>query len=221
MILLNSKTPQFPDPNSAALEPDGLLAVGGNLSCSTLLSAYRMGIFPWFSEGDPLLWWSPSIRCVLDPHRIHISKSLNRQLRQQRFDISIDQAFPAVIKNCADRKDNQGTWITNEMIAAYVRLHQQGHAHSIEVWQDSDLIGGIYGLAIGGIFCGESMFSHRANASKIAMVYLCRHLIKQGYSLLDCQIVSDHLLSMGATSMNRQDFLNLIATQNNRSIDWL
>lgn len=221
MILLNSKTPQFPDPNSAALEPDGLLAVGGNLSSSTLLSAYRMGIFPWFSEGDPLLWWSPSIRCVLDPHRIHISKSLNRQLRQQRFDISIDQAFTAVINNCADRKDNQGTWITNEMIAAYVRLHQQGHAHSIEVWQDSDLIGGIYGLAIGGIFCGESMFSHRANASKIAMVYLCRHLIKQGYSLLDCQIVSDHLLSMGAKSMNRQDFLNLIATQKNRSIDWL
>lgn len=191
------------------------------MSSSTLLSAYRMGIFPWFSEGDPLLWWSPSIRCVLDPHRIHISKSLDKQLRQQRFDISIDQAFPAVIKNCADRKNNQGTWITNEMIAAYVRLHQQGHAHSIEVWQDSDLIGGIYGLAIGGIFCGESMFSHRANASKIAMVYLCRHLIKQGYSLLDCQIVSDHLLSMGATSMNRQDFLNLIATQNNRSIDWL
>lgn len=221
MILLDSKNPQFPDPNTAELEPDGLLAIGGNLAASTLLSAYRRGVFPWYSEGDPLLWWSPSIRCVLDPHNIHISKSLSKLLRQQRYRISIDSAFSKVIKNCALGRGNQGTWITNDMILAYTDLHRQGYAHSIEVWQEKDLIGGIYGLAIGGIFCGESMFSRTANGSKIAMVHLCRHLIKRGFSLLDCQIVSDHLLSMGAKSMNRLDFLSLISSQNKRAIDWL
>jgi len=221
LILLDSKNPQFPDPNTALVEPDGLLAIGGNLAPSTLLSAYRRGIFPWYAESDPLLWWSPSIRCVLDPRDIHISRSLSKQLRQGRYEISTDWAFVEVINHCAQRRDHKGTWITSDMIAAYTALHRQGYAHSIEVWQDDNLIGGIYGLAIGSVFCGESMFSHSANGSKIAMVHLCRHMVERGFILLDCQIVSDHLLSMGAKPMNRVDFLSLISTQKNTAISWL
>jgi len=220
-VLLDFQTAEFPDPNLALNEPDGLLAVGGNLLPATILSAYYQGIFPWYNDDDPILWWSPSSRCVIIPSNLHLSKSLKKQIRKKQFTISVNQAFGEVIRACAERKPNQGTWINDEMIEAYGALHQLGRAHSLEVWFEGDLIGGIYGLAIGNIFCGESMFSRAANGSKIALVYLCEHLVKLGFSLLDCQLVNDHLLSMGAQSMDRSNFLGKLYESRDKTIDWL
>jgi leucyl/phenylalanyl-tRNA--protein transferase len=219
--LLDQESPTFPDPRRALAEPDGLLAAGGNLFPATLITAYRQGIFPWFDDEDPILWWSPAIRCVLDPTKFHCSKSLAKALRRSNYSVTSNRAFTEVISACSDPRDIEGgTWITDEMIAAYKELHNQGHAHSIEVWCGDSLIGGLYGLAIGNLFCGESMFSRSANASKIAMAHLCRWGIESGLELIDCQLVNPHLLSLGAESLDRELFLKRLHAGRDKSLDW-
>lgn len=210
LAVLDPINPDFPDPNTALDDPDGLLAVGGNLQPDTLLSAYYNGIFPWYNEDDPILWWSPSTRCVIDPLDLHISKSLQKLLRQQRFTISFDQAFEQVINACAQRDSKTDTWINSDMISAYIALNKLGVAHSVEVWQGSRLVGGAYGVAIGAVFCGESMFSKESNASKVALVHLTQYLSGLGFQLIDCQLVSSHLLTMGAKSLKRPKFLQIL-----------
>lgn len=189
---------------------DGLLAMGGELNPDWLVSAYSQGIFPWFSQGQPILWWSPDPRLVLFPNKIHISRSLKKVIRQQQFSVTCNQNFAEVISNCAMRgatsKYDDGTWITDEMNQAYQELHKLNYAHSIEVWQDDELVGGLYGIALGKVFFGESMFSHKSNASKIALVALCKYLIQRDYKIVDCQVTSDHLLSLGAEEVPRTEF---------------
>lgn len=198
----------FPDPARALAEPNGLLAFGGDLSPRRLLSAYRRGIFPWYSEGDPLLWWSPDPRCVFATDRVHVSHSLARVLRKSRWRWSLDRAFDAVIAACAEPRDGQdGTWITPDMIRAYTNLHLLGHAHSVEVWDEDELVGGLYGVGAGRAFSAESMFSRRTNASKIALVMLARFLHRHQCALIDAQIVNPHLLRMGAFTIPRRHFL--------------
>jgi leucyl/phenylalanyl-tRNA--protein transferase len=185
------------------------------------MSAYRQGIFPWYQDDDPILWWSPASRCVLFPEQLHISKSLRRCLRQGQFRASTDEAFAQVVEACAaPRRDDAGTWIIDEMIEAYCQLHQLGHAHSIEVWVGDELAGGIYGVAVGSVFCGESMFSDRTNGSKVAMAYLCQWLIDQGFKLLDCQINNPHLEKMGAQSMPREQYLSWLAAEGGSGLEW-
>lgn len=197
----------FPQP--ALAEPDGLLAVGGDLRTERLILAYENGIFPWFSEGDPICWYAPHERCVIYPGRIKISKSMQKVLADGKFSITWDGAFADVIANCAGspRKGQDGTWITNEMQEAYLSLHREGIAHSIEVWQEDMLVGGLYGLGINEVFCGESMFSLRSNASKTALIWLCRNA---GYRLIDCQLPNDHLLSLGAEMIAMEAYLQLL-----------
>jgi leucyl/phenylalanyl-tRNA--protein transferase len=197
----------FP-PTADALEaPNGLLAWGGDLAPGRLLRAYRAGIFPWYSEGQPVLWWSPAPRCVIFPSRVHLSRRTRRRYNQGAFRLTADTAFDAVIGACAEpRGEEIGTWITRAMREAYGKLHAMGHAHSIEVWADDVLVGGIYGLAVGSMFFGESMFSRRTDASKIALVALCRHLQAEGFGLLDCQVANPHLFRMGAEELPRAAF---------------
>jgi len=188
-ISSNDPPNAFPDVSSAFDTPDGLLAAGGDLSEKRLLYAYRHGIFPWFDEGQPILWWSPDPRCVIRPDEFHLSRRLGRYLRQSDFEISFNTAFSEVIEKCAeDRDGQQGTWITTEMQDAYARLRKNGWAHSVEVWSGGMLCGGLYGLAIGKAFFGESMFSRHNNASKAAMLALCRLLEQEGFAVLDCQV---------------------------------
>ena len=209
----------FPPADDALEDPDGLLAVGGDLSSERLLLAYRNGIFPWFSEDQPILWWSPDPRCVLIPDDIHISRSLRRTLNQQRFSVTADRCFSRVIRLCATTRA-EGTWITDEMMAAYSRLHRQGHAHSIEVWNpQGELAGGMYGVALGRCFFGESMFSLETNASKVLMVHLARQLAAWGYQLMDCQVESRHLMSMGARTIPRAEFLSILRACVKRKAD--
>ena len=193
-------------------EPDGLLAVGGDLRNERVLAAYRLGIFPWYSEGSPILWWSPDPRLILLPEELRVSRSLERLVRKETFQVTFDTAFHDVISSCAEvhHNDDGGTWITDEMIDAYTDLHRRGYAHSVETWQDGELVGGLYGLAIGGAFFGESMFNRRANASKVAFVQLVRKLAADGCSLIDCQITTGHLLSFGAREVPRKEFLSLL-----------
>jgi leucyl/phenylalanyl-tRNA--protein transferase len=207
---LDSSSP-FPDPSSALTDPNGLLAAGGNLSSERILSAYRQGIFPWYSDGQPVLWWSPNPRCIIVPRKVHCAKSLQKHIRKTRPRITFDKAFEQVIRHCARLDTDQGTWITAEMEAAYIKLHHSGEAHSVEVWQDNELVGGLYGLAIGNIFFGESMFSLRTNASKIAFVSLCRQLDRWDYALIDCQVENPHLLSLGAQCIDRKQFLQRLS----------
>lgn len=197
----------FPPPELA--EVNGLLAVGGDLSPARLLLAYSMGIFPWFNDDDPLLWWSPDPRCVMFPEELHVSRSLTKLLRQQRFLVTIDQAFGEVITACSQvkRKQGEGTWITLEMLEAYQRLHRLGYAHSIETWCDGQLVGGIYGVSLGRCFFGESMFHRASNASKVAFVTLVHTLQQQKFLMVDCQMPSGHLHSLGARDISRQQFL--------------
>jgi len=219
--LLDQEDPNFPDPRSALAEPDGLLAAGGNLYPSTLLYAYRQGIFPWFQEEDPILWWSPATRCILKPSQFHYSRSLRKSLRRNDYSVTTNRAFTEVITGCSDPRDGEdGTWISDQMITAYTELHSQGYAHSIEVWREERLIGGLYGLAIGSLFCGESMFSRSADASKIAMAHLCRWGLESGLELIDCQLVNPHLLSLGAEPMDRELFLNRLQTARDKALDW-
>lgn len=197
----------FPDP--ALAEEDGLLAIGGDLSKERLLLAYQSGIFPWFSEGEPILWYSPHERCVIFPDRINISKSMRQVMRKATFKITENQAFAEVIYNCAEapRIGQDGTWITNEMQAAYINLNKHGIAKSIEVWKGDELVGGLYGVVIGDVFCGESMFSKVSNASKLALIYLAQ---KGDFKLIDCQLPNDHLMSMGAEMIGRDRYMELI-----------
>lgn len=203
----------FPDLDAALDEPEGLLAAGGDLSCERLVAAYRQGIFPWYSQGQPLLWWSPNPRCVLYPDAFHRSRSLRRALRQPDWRLSFDRDFAAVIRACALERADEGTWITPEMEAAYNQLHAQGLAHSVEVWKNDELAGGLYGLALGRIFFGESMFSRVTNASKVALYGLCQRLLSQAFILLDCQVRSDHLVSLGACELPRATFASLVRAE--------
>jgi leucyl/phenylalanyl-tRNA--protein transferase len=214
----------FPDVSEALLEPDGLLAIGGDLSTDRLLAAYRRGIFPWYSHGQPILWWSPNPRAILRLASLRVSRSLRKRLKRQDYQVQFDTAFADVVRHCAKpRKDGLGTWITDEMHNAYVRLHKLGVAHSIEVWREEQLIGGLYGVSLGQIFFGESMFSSQKDASKIAFVYLVRQLAKWQYALVDCQVYSEHLGSLGAELIPRQQFvkyLNMFCERPGQSGDW-
>lgn len=197
----------FPDPDSALKSPNGLLAWGGDLHPQRLLLAYRSGIFPWYSSGQPVLWWSPAPRCVIFPSQVHLSRRTRRRYNSGGFRLTADTAFDEVISACAaPRSYETGTWITPGMSTAYARLHRMGHAHSLEVWRNGTLCGGIYGLAIGSVFFGESMFSRSADASKIALVALCRQLAGWSYGLLDCQVANPHLFRMGAVEISRDAF---------------
>ena len=201
----------FPPLTNALKEPDGLLAFGGDLSITRLLNAYRHGIFPWYSEGQPIMWWSPDPRTVLFPAELKISRSLRKTLKQKPFEITVNKAFELVVLTCAEpRAHDVGTWITPEMYRAYCRMHKHGHAHSVEAWQDGKLVGGLYGIAIGKVFFGESMFSRRSDASKVAFVHFVKWLKTLGFSLIDCQVESAHLSSLGATSIPREDFARLL-----------
>ena len=216
MIPWLTQTHQFPPVESALAEPNGLLAAGGDLSAERLLAAYRHGIFPWYSPGEPLLWWSPDPRMVLYPGELKISRSLDRALRRGDYSIRLDSAFAQVMAACASpRKEGAGTWISAEMQAAYLRLHQFGYAHSVETWRREEgtdrLIGGLYGVAIGRVFYGESMFSRVSNASKIALAHLCGFLERRGFAVIDCQMNTAHLASLGAREIPRREFLTGLA----------
>tara|TARA_B100001173_G_scaffold310557_1_gene325443 strand:- start:672 stop:1367 length:696 start_codon:yes stop_codon:yes gene_type:complete len=194
-------------PPLEAASPEGLLAVGGDLNPDRLLSAYRQGVFPWFSDGQPILWWSPDPRAILYPADLHISRSLRKSLRTQGFEVTADRAFDDVIQRCAEsRNAREGTWITSGMQEAYCTLHRMGYAHSVETWQNGQLVGGLYGLAIGKAFFGESMFSQITDASKTALVALSVSLTASGYHFIDCQVVSEHLNSLGAKAVPRYRF---------------
>ncbi len=199
----------FPPPESALKQPNGLLAAGADLSPERLLAAYRQGIFPWYCEGEPLLWWSPDPRMTLIPSALKISRSLAKTLRNRDYEIRFDSAFADVMQGCANRGVNASaaaTWITSDMCAAYQRLHELGYAHSAETWIDGKLAGGLYGVALGRMFYGESMFTRERDASKIAMVHLVRHLQREGYGMIDCQMHTQHLATLGARAIPRSDF---------------
>lgn len=202
-------TLRFPDVEDAL--PDGLLAIGGDLSTERLIHAYRQGIFPWFDDDTPM-WWSPDPRFVLFPYELKVSKSMKQLLKKNAFNFKINSDFATVITNCkqAPRKDQDGTWITNEVRDAYIQLHKLGYAHSAESWQDGELVGGLYGIKMGKAFFGESMFSHRSNASKYAFIKMVQHLKEEGVQLIDCQIHTNHLESLGARMIPRADFINRI-----------
>jgi len=201
----------FPPLEKALREPNGLLAAGGDLSADRLISAYRHGCFPWFQEGQPILWWSPDPRTILLPEELHVSRSLNKVLRQARYQVTFDRDFAAVIQACAaPRSYANETWITGSMQKAYLELHRRGHAHSVEVWEHDQLVGGLYGLAMGQLFFGESMFSRADNASKVGFATLVQHLQAWGFVLVDCQMPTQHLQSLGARSIPRQAFADYL-----------
>jgi leucyl/phenylalanyl-tRNA--protein transferase len=206
-VFLLSDTIEFPPPHLAS--KDGLLAVGGDLSQKRLLLAYRMGIFPWFSNNEPILWWSPDPRLVLYPHEIKISKTLKKIIKKEVFKVTMDLAFNEVINQCAQirLKKNQGTWIIEDIIEAYCRLHESGFAHSVEVWRQGELAGGLYGVSLGKCFFGESMFTRINNASNIALVKLVKYLKKLSFDLIDCQVTTGHLIRFGAREIPRKLFL--------------
>ncbi len=211
-IAADDETTPLPDPETALAEPNGLLAIGGSLSPSRLEAAYRAGIFPWYSPGEPILWWSPDPRALITPKSLHISRSMRRALRRADHTVTLDTAFDQVVSECAAPRDDQpGTWITQEMRAAYSRLHMAGLAHSIEVWRDNTLIGGLYGVSIGHAFFGESMFSRAPNGSKIALIWLLRQIEHWGFHFLDCQLPTAHLQSLGALCLPRKRFLLALA----------
>jgi leucyl/phenylalanyl-tRNA--protein transferase len=212
MIPLLGATDPFPALNRALKSPNGLLAAGADLSPQRLLEAYRKGIFPWFSEGDPILWWSPDPRMVLIPGEIKVSRSLAKTLRNRSYEIRTDTGFAQVVAACAGpRRDADGTWITAAVREAYLALHRMGHAHSVETWIDGALAGGLYGVAIGRMFYGESMFSNVTDASKIALVYLARQLARWDFGMIDCQMNTPHLASFGAREIPRAEFEKRLA----------
>ncbi|MDX2321130.1 MAG: leucyl/phenylalanyl-tRNA--protein transferase [Moritella sp.] len=212
---LNHDVTNFPAVHNALTDPDGLLAMGGDLTPERLVNAYQRGIFPWFEDDQPILWWSPSQRMVLTPGTMHISRSLKKAYRRQNFNLSINLAFAEVIESCAaPREYSSDTWITDTMRNAYLQLHKMGFAHSIEVWQDEHLVGGLYGLYIGDIFCGESMFHRVTDASKIAFIALQQHLANIGCKLIDCQLHNEHLASLGAQEISREAFIKQLNHSN-------
>lgn len=214
----------FPPAETALEEPDGLLAFGGELSPSRLMEAYRCGIFPWFNDGEPVLWWSPSERCIIDCNAFHMSSSLAKTLRKNTFDFTVNRAFKDVIHHCAhipryqSGRESSRTWITQDMIEAYKRLHKLGFAHSIEVWQDQVLVGGLYGVVTDNVFCGESMFHKVSNASKAAMAMLVSLLSPYTHAFIDCQLPTEHLVSLGASTICRMDFLTRLRMANKQTL---
>ncbi|MDD9890275.1 MAG: leucyl/phenylalanyl-tRNA--protein transferase [Gammaproteobacteria bacterium] len=201
----------FPPVKLALQEPNGLLAAGGDLSLDWLLCAYRHGIFPWYEAGQPLLWWSPNPRLIITPDSLKISRSLRKLINKHSYEVSIDSNFAEVIQHCAQaRRGSDGTWITAEMQAAYIKLHEHGYAHSVEVHAGTDLVGGLYGVALGKVFFGESMFSREDNTSKLALVYLVEQLRQWGFELIDCQLSSEHLFSLGAMEISRDEFIDCL-----------
>lgn len=197
----------FPDTQQAETDPNGLLAIGGDLSTDRLVEAYRRGIFPWFSDDQPILWWSPAPRMVLYPDELHVSRSLRKSIRKRSYTLSLDRAFPAVIRACASpRADSEGTWLVNPMIDAYRRLYEAGIAHSFEVWSGGELVGGLYGIALGRVFFGESMFSAKTDASKVALTLLVQIARRHPFDLIDCQVYTAHLASLGARELSRMTF---------------
>lgn len=214
----------FPPLEKAMREPNGLLAAGGDLSADRLIQAYRHGCFPWFQEGQPILWWSPDPRTVLFPEELHISRSLGKVLRQNRYQVTFDRDFTAVIQACAAPRDYaDGTWITDSMQSAYLELHRRGYAHSVEVWEQDTLVGGLYGLAIGQLFFGESMFSRADNASKVGFATLVERLKAWGFVLIDCQMPTEHLHSFGARAITRTTFADYLRQHLDQPniADWL
>ncbi|MBK8972980.1 MAG: leucyl/phenylalanyl-tRNA--protein transferase [Hahellaceae bacterium] len=210
---LETSSQPFPPPDSAFVEPNGLLCAGGDLSTDRLLMAYRQGIFPWYEEGQPILWWSPDPRCILQFTDLHVSRSMQRLLKRQTFQFAFNRAFSEVVAACAaPRSYSHGTWITPEMAQAYAELHRRGHAHSIEVYDHGELVGGLYGIAMGRCFFGESMFSRRTDASKAAFIVLARHLEAWGYAFMDCQVTNPHLLTLGAREVPRDTFLSILSS---------
>jgi leucyl/phenylalanyl-tRNA--protein transferase len=205
---------EFPDPKIEDGIEGGILAIGGDLNPMRLLKAYRMGIFPWYGEDDPILWWSPLKRCILYPEEFKLSKSFKRVLRNKKYRVTFDLAFEKVIKMCATipRKDQNGTWINQEIINSYTKLYELGYAHCVEVWMEEELVGGLYGVALGGAFFGESMFSTKSNASKIALKAISDVLNKRGYDFIDCQVATPHLKSLGAVEIPKSKFLEELNT---------
>ena len=213
MFLLPAETNNYQFPPVDLASPEGLLAVGGDLRVERLLEAYRHGVFPWYNEGQPILWWSPDPRAILFFDDLKISRSLRKTLRQGLFSITLDTQFRQVAEACSAPRtntDTPGTWIHPEMINAYCQLHHMGHAHSVEVWQDDELVGGLYGLSLGGAFFGESMFSHATDASKVALVYLVRQLQRWQFDFIDAQVSSEHLTSLGTKEVRRDKFIRLL-----------
>ncbi len=212
VFLLSRKKISFPSPNLA--NEDGILAIGGDLSQHRLLLAYSMGIFPWFSEGEPLMWWSPDPRLVLFPDEIRVSKSLKKIIKKKVFQITFDKAFYDVINACADVRTscNEGTWLGKDMINAYCSLYESGYAHSVEAWHQGKLVGGLYGVYMGRCFFGESMFTYMSNASKVAFVFLADYLKSLSFNMIDCQVTTDHLKSLGAREISRDSFLHILHT---------
>ncbi|WJD48063.1 leucyl/phenylalanyl-tRNA--protein transferase [Enterobacter sp. PGRG2] len=206
LVQLSRHSVAFPSPEGALREPNGLLALGGDLSPARLLMAYQRGIFPWFSPGDPILWWSPDPRAVLWPEQFHLSRSMARFHKRSPYRVTLNHDFGQVIAGCAQDRD-EGTWITPDVVLAYHRLHELGYAHSIEVWEGDELVGGMYGVSQGALFCGESMFSRRVNASKTALLVLCEDFLRQGGQLIDCQVLNEHTASLGATDIPRREYL--------------
>lgn len=211
---------RFPHPSRALTDPNGLLAFGGDLCADRLLDAYRNGIFPWFNDGEPILWWSPDPRCVFHTNAPHVSRRTRRSLAASGWTVTVDHAFDRVIRACAgERANERGTWISPAMMQAYEALHQRGDAHSVEVWDGAALVGGIYGVAIGKLFCGESMFSAASGGSKAAFIALCALLAERGYPLLDAQVTNPHLISLGAIEMPREEFLARVEALSGVDVD--
>ena len=209
---LSSPHPTFPSTEQALENPNGLLAAGGELTPAWLVDAYRKGIFPWYSDDDPILWWSPDPRCILVPQEFHFSRSMRRLLSQDRFRFTVDTCFVDVVSACADtpRSGQNGTWITGDMISGYSELHRLGYAHSFETWAGDELIGGLYGVSVGSFFFGESMYSLEPNASKAALSKLVTFALGRGFDLIDCQNHSDHLISLGARMISRSSYLTML-----------
>ncbi|WP_428772804.1 leucyl/phenylalanyl-tRNA--protein transferase [Vibrio sp.] len=216
---LDSESLWFPAIELALYDPDGLLAYGGDLSVERILAAYRKGIFPWYGPGEPILWWSPSQRAIINPKTFKPAKSLKKFQRKHQYQVSINQATDQVIDNCALTRGDSMTWITREMRAAYQQLAQFGFCHSVEVWQDNQLIGGLYGVSVGQVFCGESMFSLRSNASKIALWYFCEHFSRCGGQMIDCQMMNNHLASLGAEECRREEFIQSLLSLRERYLE--
>ena len=209
----------FPAVEQALTEPNGLLAFGGDLRPERILAAYRRGIFPWYQDDQPILWWSPDPRAILFPEQVHISRSMRKLLQSEYFSVRMDTNFAGVMDGCAEITERRsGTWITPAMRSAYCQLHERGYAHSIEVWRNDSLVGGLYGIALGAVFFGESMFSREENASKVALIRLCQQLQRWGFAVIDCQVANPHLHSMGATTIARSAFVQLLEQHTDRKL---
>ncbi|KAA8735091.1 leucyl/phenylalanyl-tRNA--protein transferase [Acinetobacter qingfengensis] len=212
----------FPDPEQVDPDGQGLICIGGDLTPATLLHAYSQGLFPWFNEDEPICWWCPEPRCIIEPQTFRPSKSLIRNMKKYNYQVRIDQAFAQVIQNCAaPRSYSQATWISSRIIESYIQLHQLGYAHSIEIWDEKELIGGLYGISLGQGFFGESMFNHRTDASKMAFYSLMLLCAQQNCPWVDCQLPNDHLMNLGATTTSRKSFLKSLQNVINKpNIDW-